>query len=216
MAQIFHPSLNVLAKLSIALVVFTVGGTLLAWDSFLRSDYVTGVNDAVEQPIPFSHRHHVGGMGIDCRYCHHTVEDGRYAGIPSSKVCMTCHSLIWTDAAMLEPMRDSFRNDEPMRWRRVHDLPDFVYFDHSVHIAKGIGCSSCHGEVDTMPLIQKSETLSMSWCLSCHEDPAPFVREREDITAMGWLPRHVSEDRRAELCDRNDVQSLTNCSVCHR
>lgn len=216
MGQIFHPSLNVISKLSVALIVVLVGGTLFAWDSFLRSDFVTGVADSVEQPIPFSHRHHVGGIGIDCRYCHTSVEDGRYAGIPSSKVCMTCHSLIWTDAGLLEPMRESFRTNEPVRWTRVHDLPDFVYFDHSVHIAKGIGCSSCHGPVDTMPLVYKQETLTMGWCLSCHKDPTPNVRDREDITNMAWMPRDVTEEHRAELCERNDVRSLTNCSVCHR
>ena len=143
MAQIFHPSTNTLSKASIFGAVFIIGGLIWGVTIFNRSSYVTQAGVAREQPVPFSHKHHVGGMGIDCRHCHTSVETSAFAGIPATEVCMSCHSQIWVDSPMLEPVRASFRTGKPLEWSRVHDLPDFVYFDHSIHIKKGVGCATC-------------------------------------------------------------------------
>lgn len=216
MAQIFHPSFNTLSKVSIFGAVFFLGAALWAWDAALRSPYTTQVNVARAQPVPFSHKHHVAGLGLDCRFCHASAEDAAFAGIPSTKVCMSCHSVVWKDAEVLEPVRESYRSDRPIPWVRVHDLPDFAYFDHSIHVRKGIGCSSCHGRVDEMPLTWRTNTLNMDWCLSCHRDPAAEVRPRERVFDMGWDPAALSRAEREALAERYHVESLTNCSVCHR
>jgi hypothetical protein len=216
MAQIFHPSFNTLSKVSIFGAVFFLGAAVWGWDQLLRSSYTTQVNVAREQPVPFSHKHHVAGLGIDCRYCHTSVEEGAFAGIPPTKTCMGCHSLVWTDAPMLEPVRESYRADTSIEWTRVHDLPDFAYFDHSIHVAKGIGCTTCHGQVDEMPLMWRENTLNMDWCLSCHRDPEAFVRDRADVFSTDWRPEDVSAEERAELAERYHLESLTDCSICHR
>src|SRR5262249_46164795 len=143
-------------------------------------------NNAREQPVPFSHRHHVGGIGLDCRYCHTTVEVSSFAGIPPTKTCMNCHSQIWTNSAMLEPVRESFRSGKSIEWNRVHHLAGFVYFDHSIHVKKGVGCVTCHGRVDQMPLTWQESSLQMEWCLGCHRNPERFVRPREQVFSMDW------------------------------
>src|SRR6059058_4403063 len=153
MAQIFHPSTNTIAKVTIFGAVFFLAGLLIVLIVLVRSPYITRADVVVEQPVPFSHEHHVRGLGIDCRYCHTSVESSHFAGIPSTKTCMTCHSQVWTNAALLEPVRESWRTNRPIEWNRVHNLPEFVYFNHSIHVNKGIGCSSCHGQVDKMPLM---------------------------------------------------------------
>ena len=216
MAQIFHPSFNTLSKVSIFGAVFFLGAGLIGWDRILRSSYTTQVNVAREQPVPFSHKHHVAGLGIDCRFCHTSVEDSSFAGIPPTKTCMSCHSLVWTDADLLEPIRESYRTDEPIEWVRVHDLPDFAYFDHSIHVKKGIGCTSCHGPVDEMPLMWRDATLNMDWCLDCHRNPEKNVRPRERVFDMDWEPDSITIEERQELVERYHIESLTNCSVCHR
>src|SRR2546421_9981548 len=151
MAQIFHPSMNTIAKVTIFGAVFIIGA--IAWVSaeIIRSPYYTQVSVARAQPVPFSHEHHVSGLGIDCRYCHTSVEQSSFAGMPSTKTCMTCHSQIWTNADLLEPVRQAYQTGEPIQWTRVHNLPDYVYFDHSIHVAKGVACTTCHGPVDRMP-----------------------------------------------------------------
>ena len=166
MAQIFHPSTNLIAKASIFGAVFMLAGAAWIGDRVQRSPYVTEAKVAREQPVPFSHKHHVQGLGLDCRYCHTTVEESAFAGMPSTKTCMTCHSQLFTDAPMLEPVRESYRTNRSVEWRRVHDLPDFTYFDHSIHVAKGVGCSTCHGRVDRMPLVWRENTLNVLrlWC----------------------------------------------------
>lgn len=216
MAQIFHPSFNAISKVSIFGAVFFLGAGLWAWDTMLRSSYATQVDVAREQPVPFSHKHHVAGLGIDCRFCHTSVEDSGFAGIPPTKTCMSCHSMVWKDAEILEPVRESYREDRPIEWIRVHDLPDFAYFDHSIHVKKGIGCTTCHGQVDEMPLMWRTETLNMDWCLGCHRDPTPNVRPREEVFSVDWSPDDLSSAEHAALAEEYGVQSLLNCSICHR
>src|SRR5512142_3245924 len=179
MAQIFHRSTNTISRLTIFGAVFIVGVFFWAVAQVQRSPYTTYRAVALTQPVPFSHKHHVRDDGIDCRYCHTSVENSAFAGLPPTETCMGCHSQIWTNAAMLEPVRASFRSGESIAWTRVHDLPDFVYFNHSIHVAKGIGCSTCHGRVDLMPLTYKVNTLYMQWCIECHRNPEKYVRPRD-------------------------------------
>ena len=216
MAQIFHPAFNTISKVSVFGAVFFLAAGMWAWDRMLRSPYTTQVEVARHQPVPFSHKHHVAGLGIDCRFCHTSVEEGAFAGVPPTKTCMSCHSLVWNEAPILEPVRESFRMDVPIEWTRVHDLPDFTYFDHSIHVAKGIGCSSCHGKVDEMPLMWRTETLDMGWCLECHRDPVANVRPRDKIFDMEFDPASQTREEREALAALYDIASLTNCSVCHR
>jgi hypothetical protein len=216
MAQIFHPSFNTISKVSIFGAVFFVGLAAWAWGVVLRSPYTTQVGVAREQPVAFSHKHHVGGLGLDCRFCHASVEDAAFAGIPSTKTCMSCHSLVWPDAPILEAVRESFRTDRPIRWVRVHDLSDFAYFDHSIHVAKGIGCTTCHGRVDEMPLLWRVHSLDMEWCLGCHRDPKRYVRPREAVFDVGWDPASSSPAERDALARAYHLASMTDCSTCHR
>lgn len=201
-----------------------VGGALLAGAVGLigaglyQSPIVNNVGIAKSQPIPFSHQRHVGGNGIDCRYCHTSVENSNFASVPPTETCMTCHSQILSDAPMLAPVQDSWKSGEPIEWTRVYDLPDFVYFDHSIHIAKGVGCTTCHGEIDEMRLTHKAETLYMSWCLECHRAPEKFLRPEDKVFDVDWVaPRNQLEIGR-ELVEHNNVnvEQLTNCSICHR
>jgi hypothetical protein len=210
LAQLFHPVTNVLAKatvfgfvLALAFIAWVVG---LAW----RSAYATGVEIAREQPVPFSHAHHVSGLGIDCRYCHAGVETSSVAGLPPTRTCMNCHAEVWAEAPMLAPVRESWRDGRPLAWNRVHDLADFVYFDHSIHVAKGVGCVTCHGNVDDMPLVWKTSTLYMEWCLSCHRAPELHLRPREALFSSDTRP----PDPR--LARDYGVKSRTDCVTCHR
>ena len=169
--------------------------------------------------MPFSHEHHVGGLGIDCRYCHTTVETSSFAGMPATEVCMNCHKQIWSEAPMLEPVRESYRSGRPIRWNRVYDLPGFAYFDHSIHVHKGVGCVTCHGRVDQMPLLWRANTLYMKWCLGCHEAPERFVRPREHVFELDWRPGEDQETLGRRLVAEYgimDREQLTSCYVCHR
>jgi hypothetical protein len=170
-----------------------------------------------EQPVPFSHKHHVEGLGIDCRYCHTSVEKSHFAGIPPTETCMTCHSQLWTQAALLEPVRQSLATATPIQWNRVNDLPDFVYFDHSIHVNKGIGCTTCHGPVDQMPLTWKENTLYMKWCLQCHRAPENEIRPRDEVFNVKWQKPDNQEQFGHDLVKEYhvEVSRLTNCSVCH-
>lgn len=218
MAQVFFPSANTISRVSLMALPIVVLVTIGAVREFVGSQFVTQVNYAIDQPVEFSHEHHVTGLGIDCRYCHTSVEESPFAGIPPTETCMTCHSQIWTEAPMLEPVRSSWRTGEPMRWNRVHDVPDFAFFDHSIHVAKGIGCVSCHGQVDQMPLTWKSQTLFMQWCLDCHRNPYPHVRPRNAVFDMNWTPDADPATQAAIEAAHESVrvQGLTNCSACHR
>jgi hypothetical protein len=216
MPQIFRPSANTLSKVSLAGVLLLVGGTIWLAMVIGRSSYVTRAHEFVEQPVQFSHLHHVGDDGIDCRYCHTSVETGPFAGIPPTKTCMNCHSQIWANAPILEPVRASYRNDEPLRWIRVHDLPDFAYFNHSIHIKQGVGCETCHGRVDLMPLTYQEHSLQMNWCLDCHRAPEKYVRPRSEIFTMGYQPPVPQSELGPQLVQEYGIQTSTNCSVCHR
>jgi hypothetical protein len=220
MTQIFHPSTNTISKVSIFGALFFVMAALAVILIVNRSPYVTQVNVVRDQRVPFSHEHHVRGLGLDCRYCHTSVETSSFAGIPPTETCMTCHSQIWAESPMLEPVRESYRTNRPIVWNRVHDLPDFAYFNHSIHVAKGVGCASCHGRVDRMPLMWKEQPLTMEWCLSCHRAPERNVRPREYVFNMEWKP---ADDQLAlgkqlvrEYHIETDTGRLTNCYTCHR
>lgn len=216
MPQIFHPSTNTLSRASIfggAFIVAAIGWML--WVVY-RSSYVTQVGVVRAQPVPFSHEHHVAGLGIDCRFCHTTVESSAFAGIPPTETCMKCHSQIWADSPMLEPVRASFRTGEPLAWTRVHDVPDFAFFDHSIHVQKGIGCATCHGRVDQMPLMWKANALHMEWCLECHRNPQQYVRPREEVFSLAWEPGADDEGPSDKLIEEYHIDPSTDCSTCHR
>jgi hypothetical protein len=218
MAQIFHPAANTIAKASIFGAVFIIA--FLGWvgATIDRSPYVHEAGIARDQPVPFSHEHHVGGLGIDCRYCHTSVEKSSFAGIPPTKTCMTCHSQVWTEAPILQPVRDSWNVNQPIRWNRVHNLPDFVYFNHSIHVAKGVGCSTCHGPVDKMPLMFQANSLQMEWCLNCHRAPEKFLRPKDQVYNMNYQPPPDQEALGKQLVEKYAVHTtqLANCYVCHR
>ena len=218
MGQIFRPAADTILKFALAgaaaLPVLMFGSAY----AIMRSPYITGQDVVREQPVPFSHKHHVGELGLDCRYCHTSVEKTRFAGMPPTETCMTCHSQLWTQAPMLAPVRESLRNRRPIPWRRVHNLPEYVYFDHAIHVAKGVGCSTCHGRVDTMPLMRQAAPLTMSWCLDCHRDPAPNQRPLDRIFDMTWTPPPDQKTRGPALMAEHHVATtgLTDCSTCHR
>ena len=216
MSQIFHRSANTLSNVSIFGALFIVAGLIGLAMEINRSSYMTGAQVIREQPIQFSHQHHVQSIGIDCRYCHTSVETAAFAGIPPTKTCMNCHSQIWSTSPFLEPVRASFRDDRSLRWLRVHDLPDFVYFDHSVHVKNGIGCETCHGRVDQMPLMLQEHTLQMEWCLDCHRNPARYVRPRSEIYTMGYRPQGPQSVIGPQLIREYGITGRTSCSACHR
>jgi hypothetical protein len=219
MPQIFHHSTNVLAKLTIFGAIFIILGALWVVAAINRSSWNTGAFVEREQPVQFSHKHHVGDDGIDCRYCHTSVETSASAGMPATQTCMNCHSQIWADSPYLEPVRERARTGKPIQWTRVHDLPDYVYFNHSIHVNKGVGCSTCHGNVAQMPLMYQASSLQMEWCLACHRNPENFVRDRKDIFKMDWQPPANQAQAGAELVKQNKIQdarALTSCSTCHR
>ncbi len=216
MPQIFHRSTNTFSRVSIFGAVFIIAAVLLVLGLFVRSSYATGVGTFVDQPVPFSHKHHVFDDGIDCRYCHTTVETSAFAGLPSTKICMNCHTQIWAQSPVLAPVRDSFASGNPIPWNRVNSLPDFVYFNHSIHVAKGIGCVSCHGQIDEMPLTAKAQSLQMTFCLDCHRNPASYVRPRDQVFSMTYQPPADQMALGAKLVKEYDIQIRTDCTVCHR
>lgn len=209
MPQVFTPH----AELGVKLVLVALALLLPAVVAYAvwRESAYQSLGEPVSQPIPFSHKHHVGDDGIDCRYCHTTVETRRHAGLPSTQICLSCHSQLYTDAAVLEPLRESARSGRPIAWQRVHDLPDFVFFDHAVHVAKGVACIECHGHVDQMPLTWRAEPLQMQWCIGCHRNPAPHLRPRDQVFEMRAAAAEVAPSVRLE-----SVRRRTDCSTCHR
>jgi hypothetical protein len=217
MPQIFHPSMNTVARVSIFGAVFIVTALIGLMLAIVRTPYVTGVGVVREQPVQFSHQHHVGDAGLDCRYCHTSVENSSFAGVPATKICMNCHSHLFADSEMLRPVRESFQTGRPLRWTRVHDVPDFVYFDHSIHVQKGVACVTCHGQVNEMPLMWREHTLHMQWCLECHRHPEDYVGERADVFKMVKAPADEAAARTGrELVEAYNIQSKTSCYICHR
>ncbi len=218
MSQVFHRSANTIAKVSIFGAIFVIAGLGWVLDTISRSSYVTQAQVARVQAVPFSHKHHVGGEGFDCRYCHTSVEKSAVAGVPPTKTCMNCHSQIWSDSPMLERVRDSWKTGRSLRWTRVHDLPDFVYFNHSIHVNKGVGCATCHGRIDKMPLTWQENSLQMNWCLDCHRNPAKYVRPRDKVFDMAWESENQAEEGAKLVKEYNILPTkvLTSCSTCHR
>jgi len=216
MSQIFHHSTNTLSKLSIFGALFLAAGTVWLVLQINRSPYVTQAGVAREQPVPFSHQHHVGGLGVDCRYCHTSVETSATAGIPPTKTCMNCHSQIWSDSPTLEPVRESFRSERSIEWVKVNDLPDFVYFNHSVHVNQGVGCTTCHGRVDRMPLMWQEASLTMEWCLECHRQPERFLRPKAEVFNASYEPPADQLTLGRSLAKEYGIHTRTSCSTCHR
>ncbi len=217
MAAIFSPAANVAAKTGLIAVAVSVLAGLGWWFAWPRTDYVRRAGFTVDQPVPFSHEHHTAGLGINCLFCHSQVEKASYAGLPPTYTCMTCHSQIWTNASLLAPVRESLAENRPIAWKRVYNLPDYVYFNHSIHIAKGVGCASCHGRVDQMPLTYKAVSLTMGFCLDCHRNPGPRLRPASEIFNTEWT-RTPDTPSPAALLAQYHVPSrdLTACSICHR
>ena len=216
MAQLFKRSANTLSRVSIYGAVFFIAALGFVADQVSRSPYFTDENVVRDQPVPFSHKHHAGELGIDCRYCHTSAEESSFAGLPPTATCMTCHSRIWTNAPLLEPVRASYRTDKSIEWTRVNAVPDFVYFNHSIHLKKGIGCTTCHGPVGDMPLTWRSNTMQMSWCLGCHREPERYVRPREDVFRIDYKPPANQLELGERLVKEYKIKKLTNCTTCHR
>ena len=216
MSQIFHRSANTIARVSIFGAVFFIAALLGIFDEINRSSWVTEARVAREQPIQFSHERHVAGNGIDCRYCHTSVEDSAFAGIPPTKTCINCHAQIFSNSPYLEPVRESFRTGRSIQWTRVHDLPDFAYFNHSIHVHKGIGCTTCHGQVDRMPLMWQDASLQMAWCVDCHRSPEKYVRPRSAVFSVDYTPPANQIELGTQLVAEYQIQKLTSCSTCHR
>lgn len=214
MKPLFSRSSNNVLRVVIVLLVFGAVGTPVLLMAWVRTPLNLQQNDPIDQPIQFDHRHHVADDGIDCRYCHTTVERSDTAGLPATSVCMGCHGQIWNQATLIEPMRQSWQRKQPIVWNRVHELPDFVYFNHSAHINKGVGCATCHGRVDQMARVYKVQPLTMQWCLDCHRNPAPNLRPADKITDMTWQP--AGPEVGLELMKQNKVNPPTYCSGCHR
>jgi len=217
MAAIFSRRANLYTQfILLGLGAMLLGLAGLVWVG-PHNNYANGVGFTPPQPVPFSHQHHVSGLGLDCRYCHTAVEQSADAGIPATKICMTCHSQIWTNAAMLAPVRQSLAEHKPLQWNRVYTLPDYVYFDHSIHIAKGVGCTECHGPIGGMPMTWKASSLYMSWCLDCHRDPGPHLRPKAAVFDPHWQ-RSASTPSPAQLLAQYHIRStgLDDCTVCHR
>lgn len=214
MPQIFHRSFNTISRVTIFGSLFLLAGAGALLAVFVRSSYATNQGIVRAQPVPFSHEQHVSGLGIDCRYCHGTVETAAYAGMPTTKICMNCHEQIWVGSETLAPVRESYKTGKPLEWSRVHRLSDFVYFNHSVHVNKGVACQSCHGNVNQMPLMWQHGSLLMEWCLDCHRNPAPHLRPRDQVFSFDWHPNSPKDA--SELAAKYHVQSLIHCSTCHR
>ncbi len=216
MSQYFSRSANTFVRMSMLAVVASVVVVLSSSFLIVRSSYETMQNVPREQPVPFSHAHHVGGLGIDCRYCHTSVETSWFANIPQTKICMNCHSQMWASSQTLEPVRESYRSGKSIEWTRVHDLPDYVYFNHSIHVAKGVGCATCHGRIDKMNLVWQAQPLTMEWCLNCHRHPERYVRPRDQVFSMEYTPPPDQLALGAKLMREYHIQSLITCETCHR
>jgi hypothetical protein len=217
MPYLFRPLADTVARVLLVSIVAVPFLAIGLGYVLSASEYTTGRSITLDQPVPFSHAHHVGGLGLDCRYCHTGVETSPVASVPPTHTCMTCHSQLYTQTAMLAPVRESLADSRPIHWNKVNRLPGYVYFDHSIHIAKGVGCTTCHGPVGTMPLMRQEAPLTMGWCLDCHRDPAPNLRPATAVFDPDWKFPDDQEERGIALAHQYlDNKHLTDCSVCHR
>jgi hypothetical protein len=222
MAQIFTASADTRLRAAVLIVSIIAVGAVLFAGGYMDSSYATMVGWVRDQPVPFSHQHHVGGLGIDCRYCHTSVETSSQAGLPPTHVCMTCHSQIWTGAPVLAPVRESLASGRPLQWQRVARVPDYVYFNHSIHIDRGVPCVTCHGRVDQMPLMARAQPFQMGWCLDCHRNPAPHLRPPDQVTRMDWSEWDAHPEQHAlyglDYVKTHGIEpmKLDDCSICHR
>lgn len=216
MASLFRPRHNTMARLSLLLLALGAGGGIGGLLFYVRSPLARGMQDPIEQPVQFDHRHHTRDEGIDCRFCHNAVDRSPHAGVPDTQLCMNCHSQIWNQSPLLEPVRRSYIEGRPVIWKKVNDVPDYVYFNHAIHVNKGVGCVTCHGRVDLMAAVQKAETMTMAWCLDCHRDPAPRLRPVEEVTNMEWKPEGDPAGLGEALKEKNQVHTRTSCTTCHR
>jgi len=216
MTPLFPPWSDTVFRLCLVLAALGVAAIPTSMILWARTPYVTKQGDPVDQPVAFDHRHHVRDDGIDCLYCHYEAGRSKYAGAPPTSVCMNCHSQVWQDSSRLAPVRASWFGDEPIRWRRVHQLPEFVYFDHSAHVSHGVGCVECHGRVDRMGQVHATEPLTMKWCLDCHRDPDPHLRPQHEITNMEWAPDRPRREVGATVHEKLHVNPPVSCTGCHR
>jgi len=219
MGQIFSPAVDTWLRLFLVTGISLAAGSIVFAIGLARSDWITSANmHPPAQPVPFSHRHHAGELGIDCRYCHTSVAESPRAGLPPTHTCMTCHSQIWTGAPMLAPVRASLADDKPLNWQRVAVLPEYVFFRHDIHISKGVGCVECHGRIDRMALTYRAKPLTMQFCLDCHRDPAPHLRPKDQITNIAWQPKGDRAALGHTLMRSYGIapERLTHCYVCHR
>ncbi len=216
--QLFTPGANTFARLSAVaggLIAALVIGYLLVR---MHSPYTKApVGIAVTQPVRFSHQLHAGQLNLDCRYCHTSVEKSAYAGIPDTQTCMTCHSQVARYSKLLEPVRNSYANNTRITWNSVHALAQHVYFNHSIHVNKGIGCETCHGRVDEMPIVWRAQVMTMKWCLDCHKDPSRYIRPTTAVYTFGWKPPVPQAQLGPQLIKdyHINVKGLTDCVVCH-
>ena len=229
MPQVFPKSANILARASFLAGPLVAAGAIVSMAAFFRSDYTTGAREVVEQPVPFSHKHHVAELGIGCQYCHTSVDQSASAGFPPTRTCMNCHQQMWTGAELLKPVRESYKEDKPIVWNKVHNTPHYVYFNHSIHIKKGVGCYSCHGRIDEMNLVYQSKTLLMEWCLDCHRNPENHLRPLDEVYNIAWTAADEINPDTHEPYDQltlgkklkgdhmvREASITTNCSFCHR
>ena len=208
MPQIFPKAVNPVARMLVLGLPMMFGATGVGLAAFYRSTYATGVNEVVQQPVAFSHAHHVGQLGIHCLYCHTSVEESHFANVPPTKTCINCHQEIWTGADLLAPVRDSYKANTPIVWNRVHNVPHYAYFNHSIHVCKGVGCYSCHGNVDEMNLLWQSKTLLMEWCINCHRNPEENLRPLSEVYNLRWQPGAVTEDGKPQKWKREDLPNM--------
>ena len=216
MPQIFPKSVNPLTRFLVLLLPMGFGSTGVGLAAFYRSSYATGVGEIPPQPVVFSHAHHTGQLGIDCLYCHTTVEDSHFANVPPTKTCMNCHQQMWTSADLLETVRKSYREDKPIVWNRVHNVTHYAYFNHSIHVAKGVGCQSCHGQIDEMNMTQQSKTLLMEWCITCHRSPQENLRPKSEVFSMTWAPGQVGGTWKHEVWRREDLPNPASSPTARR
>ncbi|MEZ4683663.1 MAG: cytochrome c3 family protein [Caldilineaceae bacterium] len=218
MSQLFHPTMNLIVRVVLLTIIFLLVGLGGLGYYAATSPYFTEVGVAKAQPVPFSHKQHVGGLGLDCRYCHTFVESSNSASIPPTATCMGCHSQVASAAPSLDLVRQSAENNTPLEWVRVHNLADYVYFNHAIHVKQGVGCETCHGRIDQMPTVMKTQPLQMAWCLECHRNPENYLRPRAAVFTMGWEPPIEQATLGQQLIAEHGVQTdhLTDCSVCHR